>query len=246
VTAETLSIFMIHRPLLQTIALLCLLGVYQSAMADIVRTRDHLRGQRYGEVLVVTGGPLSFTGHVYNTIGLNNCPEAEWKALNPKELAREYKARAVILNGPRYFLMDQNSLANPGSVATFGGLQARHLANVNISLLTMLHGRAKPYTENTVKRSSEYVYREGRPVYELLAPDGRVYVMQTYALIVDPNLTEADLATLGKRLKLPAGWKYRTRILDRDLVLRTTGTAYVLQDTLQNSYQRSTAPSPKS
>jgi hypothetical protein len=235
-----------NRTLVRTIFVaLSLAAIHAATAAETVRTRDHMRNQRYGEVLVVTGGPFNFAGHVYNTLGLNDCPEAAWKALDPKQLAREFKARAVMLNGPRYFMMDKSSIANPGAIATFGGIQARHLADVKISLLTLLHGRAKAYTESVVKRTTEYVYLKGRPIYELLAPDGRVYVMQTYALIVDPNLTEADLATLGRRLKLPQGWKYRTRIPDSDLVLRVSGTAYVLQDDLENSYQRATGHSAR-
>ena len=204
--------------------------------------RDHMRGCRYGEIIVVTGGPLSFTGHVYNTLGLNDCPEASWKALDPKALKKECKADVVLLNGPRYFMMDRISLAHPGGVASFGAapniLRARHLADVRISLATILKGRAKPYTDNAVKRTTMYLYRKGRLVYELIAPDGRLYVMQTYALIRDPNLTAAQLPSLGRKLHLPAGWRYRTRRLDADLVLRTSGTAYVLQDDLENSYQR--------
>jgi len=212
-----------------------------SASADIVGNtgfRDHMRNARYGEIIVLKGGPFSFTGSVYNTLGLNTCPEAAWKALDPAKLKKQYKADAVILNGPRHFMMDRCSLANPGNIETFGGLQARHLADVKISLLTLLHGRAEPYTETTVKRTTEYIYRAGRPIYELISPKGVVYVMQTYALIVDPNLTEAQLPALGQKLKLPPGWKYRSFKPSQDLTLRASGTAYVLQDDLENSYQR--------
>lgn len=204
--------------------------------------RDHMRGARYGEIIVVAGGPFSFAGHVYNTLGLNDCPEASWRALNAQTLKHERHAAAVVLNGPRYFMMDRVSLAHPGEVSTFGApphsLQARHLADVKISLSTILKGRAKPYADNAVKRTTMYLYRKGRLVYELIAPNGQLYVMQTYALIVDPNLTAAQLPDLGRKLKLPAGWQYRVRRLDADLVLRTSGTAYVLQDDLENSYQR--------
>jgi hypothetical protein len=59
------------------IGLLALAAIHSSSAADAVRTRDHLRGTRYGEIIVVTGGPLTFVGHVYNTLGLNDCPEAQ-------------------------------------------------------------------------------------------------------------------------------------------------------------------------
>ena len=224
-------------------ASLLLAAADNSAATSPTRTRDNLRGERYGEVIVVRGGPFVFTGEVFNTLGLNDCPEPLWKALDPRALKKEFRAAAVVLNGPRYFVMDRTSLANPGRIATFGGLEARHLANVRITLPTILRGRTAPYTENTVARTSEFLYRRGGRIYELIAPDGTRYVMQTYALIVDPDLTMADLKNLATRLRLPAGWQYRTRVLDRDLVLRAEGTAHVLQDDLENSYQRVT-PAP--
>ncbi len=75
-------------------------------------------------------------------------------------------------------------------------------------------------------------------MHELLAPNGRAYVMQAYAQIVDRGLTRSKLRGLGARLKLPAGWRYRTRTLRRDLALTTYGRTTVIQDELQNTYQR--------
>lgn len=221
------------------IATLVLFALTSLAPAtESMRTRNNMRNARYGEIILVKGGPFRFTGEVYNTLGLNDCPEAQWKALDPAQIKKQYKARSVLLNGPRYFLMDSNSLANPGGVATFGGLQARHLASVDISLADVLRGRAKPYTATTVNRTTRYVYRKGLPTYQLISPDGQTYVMQTYARIVDPKLSMSDLPTLGRRLKLPKGWQYKVVVPKEDLVMTTTGKAYVLQDDLQNSYQK--------
>lgn len=223
---------------IQALAFLLAVGRVCAEGEGDMRTRNNLRGQRYGEMIVVTGGPFTFNGAVYNTLGLNDCPEALWKSLDPRALKKEYRAVAVILNGPRYFLMDRNSLANPGKTAKFGGLEARHLADVRVSLPSVLRGKSKPYVENTVARTTDYLYRKGKRVYELSAPDGRRYVMQTYAQIVDPSLTEDALRDLGARLKLPHGWHYGSRILDGDMVLRARGTAHVVQDDFENSYQR--------
>jgi hypothetical protein len=62
--------------------------------------------------------------------------------------------------------------------------------------------------------------------------------MQAYAQIVDPRLTLADLDGLAGRLKLPKGWTYTVRTLTADESLAARGVAYVLQDELQNSYQK--------
>jgi hypothetical protein len=75
---------------------------------------------------------------------------------------------------------------------------------------------------------------------EVSSPDGRLFVMQAYSHTVDDKLTLDSLATLGKQLKkLPKGWLYLVPILDRDLIVKcTNGVAHIVQDELQNTYQR--------
>jgi hypothetical protein len=89
-----------------------------------------------------------------------------------------------------------------------------------------------------VRRTTVYVWDQDREVYELVAPEGTSYVMQSYSLAVDPTLTEGDLPTLGTRLQLPPGWRYRVRQLSREWSLQVDGEARVVQDDLENSYQR--------
>jgi hypothetical protein len=68
-----------------------------------------------------------------------------------------------------------------------------------------------------------------------------VYTMFSLSLKVDPNNTIENLPTLGKRLTLPAGWKYRTRTLDKDLVLSSRFDAdppnTVVLDQFEGNYQ---------
>ena len=70
-----------------------------------------------------------------------------------------------------------------------------------------------------------------------MAPGGDVYVMQAYAQIEDPSLTIGKLRSLGARLDLPPGWRYRSRVLHRPLALGANGAATIIQDELQNTYQ---------
>ena len=84
-----------------------------------------------------------------------------------------------------------------------------------------------PYTDRTIARSNTWRWKRGRTVFELVAPGGDVYVMQSYAQIKDPTLTLAKLRSLGRRLKLPSGWRYRTRRLTRELVLSANGSATI-------------------
>jgi hypothetical protein len=94
------------------------------------------------------------------------------------------------------------------------------------------------YVERTIRRDSEFEFFAGSEVYELLAPNGSVYVMQSYAQFVDTSLSESDLPGLGARLALPDGWQYRARTLDAPLVVSTPGEATVVQDELKNTYSR--------
>lgn len=110
------------------------------------------------------------------------------------------------------------------------------MADVEVATLKI----PSPYTETTVARRNTFTWSKGRVVHELVAPDGKVYVMQSYAQIVDASLTLGQLGGLGSRLRLPGVWKYRNRRLRSDLTLRTNRTAkkaIIIQDELQDTYQ---------
>ncbi|ADB39726.1 hypothetical protein [Spirosoma linguale] len=208
--------------------------------SPVLHGTNQVRGARYCEILVVSGKLNDLTATVYNTLGCNSCPASQWKAIDADKLKNELGAKSVLMNGPRYFLMDKIGQSNAAPpMVTLGGLQLKKRATVPVSLRTVFEGKAKPYTETSVKRSTKYVFNKGSRVYELVSPDHQ-YIMQSYAQIADPNLTEKDLATLQTRLKLPKGWHFQTRLLPADLVLQTIdgGEAHVTQDDLMNTYQR--------
>ncbi|MGH3200008.1 MAG: hypothetical protein ACREOE_05900 [Gemmatimonadales bacterium] len=200
-----------------------------------------LRGARYGEILLITSKEGQLTAAVYNTTGLNDCPPAAWRSLDPGELARDFGVLAVYLNGPRFWTLDQVTAQATGEILSLGGLQARWVAELPIPPGLDLTGQtaSRYYRGITIKRDTEWIFAAGRPVYEMLTPDGRSYVMQAYSHIVDDGLTPDSLPALGDRLHLPRGWRYRARTPDKDLRLRTVaGEAHVLQDELQNTYMQ--------
>lgn len=191
-------------------------------------------GKRYGEVLLVRMGESGPEASVYNTFPLNDCPAELWDVLDAEALARENGAVAALLNGPRYFLMSQvaKNAEEPQPTRSFGGIDMIEQATVKLS-----SSNPQPYLVNKVYRRALFIFDAGRPVFELVDPDGQRWVMQTWSQVVDKNLTLADLPTLGSRLKLPAGWRYETRTLTSPLTVdTTTREAHVTQDELTNSY----------
>jgi hypothetical protein len=201
---------------------------------------EALRGLRYCEVLVggLQGAHLAVD--VYNTIGLNECPDADWSRLDSVGLAREIHAERIILNGPRYWTVDRlggsSKLADP-TPRTFRSLPMRLAARIEMPISDAL-GDRKPYAIHDIQRTTVWIFEAGKPIYELLDAEGHSYVMQSYSIQKTPQTSES-LATLGERIHPPRGWVFRTRVLTADLeVPAVDGVAHIVQDDFENTYQR--------
>lgn len=198
---------------------------------------DDVFGKRYGEVLLVYVGESGPEATVYNTFPLNDCPQELWSALDAQTIAAENNAAAALLNGPRYWLMTsiEKSATGTPQTKTFGGIEMIRQATVALSSMN-----PAPYSVNEVDRRAVFNFAAGRPVFELVDPDERRWVMQTWSQIVDPGLSLDHLPGLARRLSLPEGWSYQTRTLAGPLRIDTsTRNAHVLQDDLANSYSLS-------
>ncbi len=207
-------------------------GVAETLPAD-------LRGVRYCETLLgkLSGDLLQID--VYNTLGLNDCPAELWAKQDVAALKAETMSDVVVLNGPRLWLV--NSLAGSKlldeTVRTLGGIAMRKAGAIQFPV-TALMEMQKPYALRTIQRDSVATFSAGKSVFELVDAEAHVYTMQSYSLQTEPQ-TEATLATLGSRLKVPAGWTFRTRTLTADLVVRAVDkTATVTTDELNNTYLR--------
>lgn len=205
-------------------------------MTAPVRIASDMRGVRYGEVLAVYLRDEGLQAEVYGTQMLNDCPQELWEGLDPAAIAQEMGAVFVKLNGPRHWMLD--GLGSKVAVVEpvfrdFNGITMRRIATVDIGTSP----QAMPYTVRHVNRGATFFFDAGKPVYELVDPDGTAYVMQAYCIGVDPTITAESLPALGERLQLPEGWTYRTRVLDEELVVDTTDhLATVIQDELENTY----------
>jgi hypothetical protein len=195
---------------------------------------EDIFGKRYGEVLLVTIGESGPKATVYNTFPLNDCPAQLWDKLDADALARENDAVAALLNGPRYWLMSSidKVATGPQETRTFGGIEMIRQATVQLA-----SQNPAPYSVNKVARHTVFHFDAGRPVFELVEPNGQRWVMQTWSQIVDAQLGLQDLPGLGRRLNLPEGWRYETRVLTARLSVDTsTQDAHVMQDDLTNTY----------
>jgi hypothetical protein len=186
---------------------------------------------------------------VYNTIGLTDEVtdedfDAQFRALDPDALAKEFNADAVWMNGPRRCVMDRLKLTvlENGKITMVGPIPMQTIGTMHSPDLDgFLASERPPYTEMTVGRTTEEFFNDSRQVYQLVSPSGGVYCMHSASLKVDPDNTPDRLPTLGERLHLQDGWEYRTPTLEEDLVvraLRGAGEAHIVLDEYENNYQR--------
>ena len=200
------------------------------------RLIDHMRGVRYGEVLAVYLRDTGLEAEVYGTQMLNDCPQELWETLDADAIAKDMGAVFVKLNGPRYWLLD--GLGSKVAVVDpvfkdFNGIQMRRIATIPLGA----DFAAGPYVARNVNRGAVFFFDAGKTVYELVDPEGQAFVMQARCVGVDSSITEQSLETLGDRLALPAGWTYKSRMLDSELLIDTSATlATVVQDEFENTY----------
>ena len=207
-------------------------------MDQATHTIANVRDARYCEIIPVVRDGFRLIATVYNTLGLNDCPAATWDMITEADMRKHFGAVTVLLNGPRHFLMDAISgdgATAAGKTIEAGGLAMTERASLDLGIFDLLRGA---YQEKKVDRQTRYLFQAGNPVFVLDAPDGSRYVMQAYAQIVDKELTYASLPTLGARLKLPSGWRFSMLTPNEDLILGSLGQATIVQDDLQNTYQK--------
>lgn len=201
-----------------------------------------LRNYRYCEIIPVYRERLTLRMEVFNTLSFNECPADLWETIDAETLKKDLGALQVVVNGPRYWVLDElvgeGGVTSEGVMANFNGIDMALRAVLEASVMGNVVGE-ELYTPNTVARSTKYTFYENEFVYLLVDPlQGDVYIMQSYAQIIDPELSIDDLETLGERLDLPEGWRYEAVRLSKDFVLSSGGQTTVINDDFLNTYQR--------
>ena len=212
---------------------------------------DGLMGTRYTEFLIVWGDPMKkeFVAGVYNTVGLNtpdgkvgdSSPQDKLNKINLKQVTKEMKALSHVLNGPRLWTIDHLGVS-AGRKRDFQGLEAHWVMWFPIPD-EIREGKDLSYYVMDALRDTDMTIWKGSRVYILDDPDGNSFVMKSAGLIKDPNQKFENLKDLDSRLKLAQGWKFRTKILEQELVFKTKdGKSFIVQDDIGNTYDRVGGP----
>jgi hypothetical protein len=202
-----------------------------------------MRGYRFCEVGLITGTSQdNAIANIWNTTGACDPAPEQFDALDADTIARENGALRAWLNPKRRWMVDQLDVWEAGDDRTFGGITATWMGVAGAATLMQATVQGS-YYPGYIYRNGTLTFTRGSEVYLLDAPDGEVFVMQSFTRHQDPTLSEDSLAHLGSRLDLPGGWGFRTEMLDQDLEVSPNPDrlAHVLQDNLHNVYQGSDA-----
>ncbi len=211
---------------------------------------ESTRAQRYTEIFAIYGDAITknLKAGVYNTLGLNGAsptgagdstPQALLDKVTPELVKKETGAVSAFINGPRVWTLDWIEV-DVGKERDFGGLKARWVTWFPIPKDMDLQKKGSTYYKPVqVERHTKFGFNKDKPVFILDAPNGDTFVMKSLSLEQDKTQTYDSLTSLGSRLKLPEGWKFRVAMLDKDLVLTPdNGVAWIVQDDLLNTYDR--------
>jgi hypothetical protein len=210
------------------------------------RRYDNLRNSRFVEIDLFARDALKKLLYVsiYNTTGLNgadesgdSAPKSLVQKLEPKRIAKQYQALAVAISPPRYWTVDWFS-DRVGAVRNFEGLDAAWMGNSQAPSSMISPKPGAVYRATFLARTSVLGFKKGSEVYLLDDPKGRTWIMKSYTDKDTPGLTIDKLESLGDLIKAPQGWKFRTAVLDKDLVLEPKGGSVgVIQDDKENVYE---------
>ena len=211
---------------------------------------ENVRGQRYSEIFLIGGHAITgkLVAGVYNTVGLNNptgtgdsCPQAVLDRVDVDSLKGSTTSSAPFKNGPRLWCLDWVEVM-VGVERDFNGLKARWVMWLDVPKEMRKH-ESVAYKPISGRRDTQLGIDKGSPAFILDDPDGNSWVMKSASLIVDPDQTYESLKDLGGRLNPAPGWKFRTVVLDQDLVLTPdNGAVRITQDELGNTYDRVGGP----
>jgi hypothetical protein len=201
---------------------------------------NNTRGTAFGGAAVLVGTDRNQRAHIYTTTSAGVLVPGSIENIDLKKLAADLGSGVVgvVPNPGRYWTMDEIDL-HAGEVVDFQGVKMVWGGDMSADE-TKMHFAA-PWVIGKILRNTDWIYKAGKPVYLLREPSGIVWVMQEYTKEVDPTLTIDNLDTVGSKLKnLPAGWKFETKVLTKDLSLDTRRTglwASIIRDDLGNTYE---------
>lgn len=206
-----------------------------------IHMRD-MRGYQFREVCLVTGATAdTAVANIWNTTGVCNAIPEQLDALDVEAIAQGNGALYATVGPLRTWMFDRLDVWEAGGDKNFGSITGTWMGAAEASTMKQAAEQGGYYPAY-MYRNGTVTFDAGSQVYVLDAPDGEVFVMESFTRHWDAGLSEDKLAHLAERLDFPTGWGFRAELLDQDLEVSSahhSNLAHVVQDNLHNAYQGS-------
>jgi hypothetical protein len=162
------------------------------------------------------------------------------EGLDFDKMKQEYGVKGASLNGPKIWTPDWSEI-EMGVVRDFNGMKASWVAQLNMGDNAGGVGESIPYKPMTINRKSALGWKKGTTVLLLDDAEGNTWIMKGFQLGLKPQHTYEQFVAAGQSIfkKLPEGWKFRIKKLDKDLIEKPeNGVATIMPDEFFNVYDK--------
>jgi len=211
---------------------------------------DKMHRARFIEIFLAYADPKTgkLVAECYNTMFTSNgipaskdtAPQALVERLDFARMKTDYGVRGASLNGPKLWLPDWTEI-DMGVERDFNGIKAAWVAQLQMGDNAGGVAETTPYKPMTIARKSGLGWNKGTTVLLLDDAEGNTWVMKGFQLGLKPLHTYEQFvaAGAGNFKNLPPGWKFRLKMLDRDLIeVPVNGVATIMADEFFNVYDK--------
>jgi len=211
---------------------------------------ENMHMTRFIEIFLATPDPKTgkLVAPCYNTMftpqgipaSKNTAPQELVAGLDFDKMKEEFGVKGASLNGPKIWTPDWTDI-EMGVEREFNGIKATWVAQLNMGDNTGGVSASTPYKPMTIARKSALGWNKGTVVMLLDDAEGNTYIMKGFQLGLKPQYTYEQFVASGKSnfKKLPAGWKFRIKTLDKDLIeTPENGIATIMPDEFFNVYDK--------
>jgi hypothetical protein len=211
---------------------------------------DNIHQTRYIEIFLAhreaTTGKL--VAECYNSIFTtrgnpaprDTAPQALVEGLDFEQMKKDYGLLGASLNGPKLWLPDWTEI-DVGKERVFNGVTTAWVAQLSMGDNAGGVSETTPYQPMSIARKSGVGWNKGTQVLLLDDAEGNTWIMKGFQLGLKPQRTYQQFvaAGAGNFKKLPPGWKFRIKTLDKDLVeVPEGGVATIMSDEFFNVYDK--------
>ena len=193
-------------------------------------TSGKLVAQCYNSMFTAKGIPAS----------KDTAPQAKVEGLDFTKMKTEFGVLGASLNGPKLWLPDWTEI-DMGVERSFNGIKASWVAQLNMGDNAGGVSESTPYKPMTIARKSGLGWNKGTTVVLLDDAEGNTWIMKGFQLGLKPKQTYEQFvaAGAGNFKKLPPGWKFRIKTLEKDYIeVPVTGVATIMPDEFFNVYDK--------